>query len=120
MQRVAAEEIQHEGVELPGSFEIRHVAAPFKYIKVGVRYLFSGKARMLDGKETVLSPPDNQGRNLNLIEILHDRVEDIRACTMDGRAGAEDIENCPYCSQREIKLKMDVYQRFSDDCRIVH
>ena len=78
------------------------MAAPLEYIKVGVRYLFLGKACMPDRKEAVLSPPDNEGRNLYLIEILYDGVEDIRARASDCRAGAENLENRLCCSQRKL------------------
>ena len=61
-----------------GSFEIRHMATLIEYIKVGVRYPFLGKVCMPDRKEAILSPPDNESRNLYVIEILYDGVEDIR------------------------------------------
>ena len=90
MQRVAAKEIQNQGVEFVGSFKIRHVAALIEYIKVGVRYLFSGEACVPDGKEAVLSPPDDEGRNLYVIEIVYDGVEYIRACAVHCRTGPEN------------------------------
>ena len=120
MQRVSCKEIQNHGVEFLGSFEIRHVATPIEYIKVGIRHLFFGKACMHYRKEAILSPPDNERRNLYVVEMLHDGVEDIRPCAMDCRAGAEDVKNglCP--SSIEINVKMDVYQLVGYDRRIVH
>jgi hypothetical protein len=60
------------------------MAALIQYIKVGVRYLFSGKKCMPDRKEAVLSPPDNESGNLYVIEILYDGVEDMSASIFRG------------------------------------
>jgi len=86
-------EIQDQGIELPGSFKIRHVAALIEYMEPGIRQFFRSKKCMFNGKDAVLPAPDDQSRNYYIAKIFYDRIEDIRTAAKDCCAGAQYRKN---------------------------
>src|SRR5687767_4146895 len=64
----ALQEIREDSVELLGGFEVREVAGPGNGHVAGVGYLRGHGTHDLGGKDAILLPADDQGRDADLPE----------------------------------------------------